>query len=103
MYQQQNLGDLRRRQPTEQHISCMLKVTSRELAGIWLTGPPRTILVSKQQCGHSPAVDGKTPHAYAVGSTCHCMLYISSFCEVDVSGGAQKMQKSYKSEEKLHR
>lgn len=62
------LGDLIKRQPSEQHIGCMLKVTSRELAGIWLAVSPQTLLVSNQQCGQSHAVDGKTPDAYAASS-----------------------------------
>lgn len=81
-----------KRQPSEKHISCMLKVTSGVLAGIWLPGPPPTLLVSNQQCGQSPAVDGNNSlcirkQVQTALSSCH-MKYISSFCEV--SGGAPK-------------
>ena len=59
------LGDLIIGRRNEQRIRCMLKVISREFVGIWLAGPTQTVLVSNQQCGQSPAVDGKIPYAYA--------------------------------------
>lgn len=69
IHQQHNLP-LRpyKRQPGEQHSGGMLKVTSRELASIWLAGPLQTLLVSSQQHGQSPAVDRKTPDANTASS-----------------------------------
>lgn len=94
-HQQTYLGDLR--QPSVQNIGCMLKVTSRELVGIWLDGPLQTLLVSNQQCGQSPPADGKTPHAYTASS--YSLINLSPypthlcFCKISVSEGPQKLQK----------
>lgn len=79
----------------------MLKVISREFVGIWLAGPTQTVIVSNQQCGQSPAVDGKNSLCIRskdqiVSSTCLCTRY--SFC----GRTAEKVHKVVRSKRRIN-